>query len=238
MTPTTKRRRQQKGPRIAGTVKWYNVKAAYGFITRDDTGDEVFVHRSAIVRYHSRKAIPSVGDGEAVEFFVISTKKGDRATYVSAPNWTRVNGSPYAPDRRRRRRRRPTVPRQPAEMSPVVQQQVVDPPLRVGDQLRLCLEPSANSVNSENVKSVHKNSVTVNNVRNVKSATTNSARNVNSTSDSVSDIDSDNVRSCRFGAPVVPVVLASARAPALSRPTTAPARLAALTPARTTRAAR
>ena len=106
MTSTTKRRRQQKGPRIAGTVKWYNVKAAYGFITRDDTGDEVFIHRSAIVRYHSKKAIPSVGDGEAVHFYVISTKKGDRATYVSAPNWTRVNGSPYAPDRRRRRRRR------------------------------------------------------------------------------------------------------------------------------------
>ena len=217
MTPTTKRRRQQKGPRIAGTVKWYNVKAAYGFITRDDTGDEVFVHRSAIVRYHSKKAIPSVGDGEAVEFFVISTKKGDRATYVSAPNWTRVKGSPYAPDRRRRRR--PTVPRQPAEMSPVVQQQVVDPPLRVGDQLRLCLEPSVFHRNSENVKSVHRNSVN----------SENSARNVLTVKKSASDSVSDNV---------VPAVPASARAPALSRPTTDPARLAALTPARTTRAAR
>ena len=222
MTPTTKRRRQQKGPRIAGTVKWYNVKAAYGFITRDDTGDEVFIHRSAIVRYHSKKAIPSVGDGEAVEFFVISTKKGDRATYVSAPNWTRVKGSPYAPDRRRRRRRRPTVPRQPAEMSPslVQQQQVVDPPLRVGDQLRLCLEPSVFHKNSvRNVKSVHRNSVN----------SENSARNVKTVKKSASDSVSDNV---------VPAVPASARAPALSRPTTVPVRLAALTPARTTRAAR
>ena len=32
-----------------GTVKWCNATKGYGFITNDETGEEVFVHFSAIV---------------------------------------------------------------------------------------------------------------------------------------------------------------------------------------------
>ena len=33
---------------MKGTVKWYNARKGYGFITPDDNGDDVFVHATAL----------------------------------------------------------------------------------------------------------------------------------------------------------------------------------------------
>lgn len=74
--------------RITGTVKWFNVKDGFGFITRHDTGEDLFVHQSSILRPNSRHSVRSVGEGEVVEFGVIATK-------VTGPGFQRVKGSAF-----------------------------------------------------------------------------------------------------------------------------------------------
>lgn len=79
--------------RLTGTVKWFNVKAGFGFITRHDNGEDVFVHQSCIMRPNTRHNIPSVGEGEVVEFGLMASK-------VTGPGFKRVKGSAFVRPRR------------------------------------------------------------------------------------------------------------------------------------------
>ena len=63
--------------REQGTVKWFNARKGYGFITRDQ-GEDVFVHLQNI-KGSGRKAIR---EGERVSFIVISSDKGPQADQV------------------------------------------------------------------------------------------------------------------------------------------------------------
>ena len=61
----------------SGTVKWFNVKKGYGFITRDQ-GDDVFVHYRNI-QGDGRK---SISEGQRVRFVVVASDKGPQAEDV------------------------------------------------------------------------------------------------------------------------------------------------------------
>ena len=61
-----------------GTVKWFNAKKGYGFIS-DEQGNDIFVHFSAL----NMDGFKELKDGEAVEFEVIEGEKGPQAANVS-----------------------------------------------------------------------------------------------------------------------------------------------------------
>lgn len=78
----------RESSRMTGTVKWFNAKNGYGFITRQDNGEDVFVHFSGIARKNPLHIMKSLGDGEVVEFNIM-------ATNVSGPAGRPVRGNPY-----------------------------------------------------------------------------------------------------------------------------------------------
>jgi len=61
--------------KVSGTVKWFDAKKGYGFITREGEKD-VFVHYSAIQGDGYRK----LEDGQAVEFTIVEGRKGLEAS--------------------------------------------------------------------------------------------------------------------------------------------------------------
>jgi CspA family cold shock protein len=60
-----------------GTVKWFNDRKGFGFITQDD-GDDVFVHHEAI----QGGGYKSLAPGDKVEFETTQEDKGLRAANV------------------------------------------------------------------------------------------------------------------------------------------------------------
>lgn len=62
---------------IEGTVKWFNDKKGYGFISQDG-GDDVFVHHSAI----EGNGFKTLTEGERVQFTIEQGQKGLAAANV------------------------------------------------------------------------------------------------------------------------------------------------------------
>lgn len=60
-----------------GTVKWFNAKKGYGFLS-DAEGKDIFVHFSAL----QMDGFKELKDGESVEFEVVDGDKGPQAANV------------------------------------------------------------------------------------------------------------------------------------------------------------
>lgn len=66
------------GGRMQGAVKWFNEAKGFGFI-QDDTGEDVFVHFSAI----QGDGFRTLTEGDRVEFDVVPGAKGKQAANVT-----------------------------------------------------------------------------------------------------------------------------------------------------------
>ena len=62
---------------MKGTVKWFDAKKGYGFITKED-GEDIFVHFSAI----QVDGFKTLKEGDKVEFDIQNGAKGPQAANV------------------------------------------------------------------------------------------------------------------------------------------------------------
>lgn len=63
---------------MSGTVKWYDPAKGFGFVSVNDGGKDVFVHRSAL----SRAGLDSLAEGQQVVLGVVEGQKGREAQSV------------------------------------------------------------------------------------------------------------------------------------------------------------
>ena len=75
-----------------GIVKFFNPQKGFGFIVRDDGGEDVFVHISAV----EQAGLTDLADGQPLEFTLV-----DRGGRISATN-LRIEGEPMAVGRAER----------------------------------------------------------------------------------------------------------------------------------------
>lgn len=62
-----------------GKVKWFNDQKGYGFITPEDGGKDLFVHHKDIMG----EGFKTLAEGQDVEFEVVESDKGPKATKVA-----------------------------------------------------------------------------------------------------------------------------------------------------------
>ena len=63
---------------VKGTVKWFNEKKGFGFLSQED-GDDVFVHHTSI----QGEGFKTLREGQEVEFEIQDGPKGPQALNVT-----------------------------------------------------------------------------------------------------------------------------------------------------------
>jgi len=78
MTWAEEKQPESVGNMALGTVKWFNAEKGYGFITVDGSGDDVFVHWSAI----EGEGYRALDEGQRVQLEIGEGEKGPQAENV------------------------------------------------------------------------------------------------------------------------------------------------------------
>ncbi len=77
---------------VSGTVKWFNSRKGYGFISSDEGGD-VFVHYSALSGEGDE--YKTLNENDKVEFDVAQGQKGPQASNVVVTEKAPQQYNPY-----------------------------------------------------------------------------------------------------------------------------------------------
>jgi CspA family cold shock protein len=64
---------------MIGTVKWFNEKKGYGFITPENGESDVFVHFTDV----TGSGFKTLNEGEQVEFEIAQSDRGPKAVNVA-----------------------------------------------------------------------------------------------------------------------------------------------------------
>lgn len=67
--------------RVRGKVKWYNEQKGFGFIVADDTGKDVFVHKSQVEKIGLKRLY----EQQLIEFKINEFKGRAQATDLNIP---------------------------------------------------------------------------------------------------------------------------------------------------------
>ena len=70
-------RKKEEGSMPTGTVKWFNDKKGFGFISIEG-GEDIFVHHTAI----QSEGFRTLEEGDNVEFEIVQGDKGNKAENV------------------------------------------------------------------------------------------------------------------------------------------------------------
>jgi len=78
--PTSSSRPAATGPEseMTGTVKWFKPDKGFGFVTPDDGGRDIFVHRTVVLRAGAQ----ALDSGQKVRMMVQTASKGREASSI------------------------------------------------------------------------------------------------------------------------------------------------------------
>jgi CspA family cold shock protein len=108
----------------SGRVKWFDAEKGFGFVSRDDGGKDVFVHRDALP-----EGVEELAKGTKVEYSIIDTRRGVQAMGLHVIAAPQAAGAVPAPE---------TPKRSPEELNSLLQdmigvlEQQIMPPLSRG----------------------------------------------------------------------------------------------------------
>ncbi len=86
---------------VKGTVKWFNSRKVYGFITSEEGGD-VFVHYSALKG--DKDEYKTLNENDKVKFDIVQGQKGSQASKVGIIKKAPRQYKPYNKGGKRRSR--------------------------------------------------------------------------------------------------------------------------------------